>query len=221
MAKKTKDTQKNFFIHLSAMVEDNVEIGENTKIWAMSHVRGGTKIGNNCIISEGVFIDTDTEIGNNCKIQNHSIIYHKTILEDGVFIGPNVCFTNDKVPRAVNPDGTLKSADDWEASTIHIKTGAAVGGQCTITPGVTIGSWSMAGSGSVITKDIPDYALVYGNPARIRDFVCKCGERLKNILEKNSDKVVFECGCGEKINIPQAIYKLKETNQTKKKIWLR
>jgi len=119
--------QPNYFAHPSATIEENVTIGEGSKIWALSHVRGGTKLGKNCIVSEGVFIDSESQIGDNCKIQNHAIVYHQAILENGVFIGPNVCFTNDRVPRAVNPDGSLKSADDWEVSTVRIGEGAAIG----------------------------------------------------------------------------------------------
>lgn len=201
-------SDQNFFVHETANIEDNVEIGEGSKIWAYAHVRKGTKLGKNCIVGENVFIDGDCELGNNCKIQNHAIIYHKAILADGVFIGPNVCFTNDKQPRAINPDGTIKSADDWEVSTIKIGYGSAIGAHSTITPGVTIGEWAMAGSGSVVTKDVPDHALVYGNPARIHGFVCKCGQKLEKIIEENDQKVVFECGCGEKIEIARETYGL-------------
>jgi len=200
--------EKNYFAHDTANIEDNVAIGEGSKVWAYSHIRGGTKIGKNCIVSEGVFIDSDSEIGDNCKIQNHAIVYHKAILENGVFIGPNVCFTNDKQPRAINPDGSLKSADDWEASTIKIGEGAAIGGHSCITPGVTIGKWAMAGSGSVITKEVPDFALVYGNPARIHGFVCKCGKKLEDI-ESEGDTVKLKCECGEIIELKKEIYESK------------
>jgi acetyltransferase-like isoleucine patch superfamily enzyme len=137
-----------------------------------------------------------------------------------VFVGPNVCFTNDKIPRAVNSDGTLKSADDWEVSTIKIGEGAAIGAHSVITPGVTIGRWAMTGSGSVVTKDVPDHALVFGNPARIKDFVCKCGKRLNKIGE-NDNVVVTKCECGIEIIVPKEIYKLRENNQPKRRIWLR
>jgi len=213
--------QLNYFAHPTANIENDVTIGEGTKIWAYAHVRGGSKIGKNCIISENVFVDSETELGDNCKIQNHAIVYHKAILENGVFIGPNVCFTNDKVPRAINPDGSLKGTDDWEVATIKIGTGAAIGAHSAITPGVTIGAWAMAGSGSVITKDVPDFALVYGNPARIHGFVCKCGKKLGDIINKDTDSITFKCECGEEINISRENYRLLDNNKSIKKVWLR
>jgi len=198
-----------YFSHSTTNIEDNVTIGEGSKIWAYSHIRKNTKIGKNCIVAEGVFIDEDSEIGDNCKIQNHAIIYHKAILADGVFIGPNVCFTNDKQPRAINPDGSLKSAEDWEVSTIKIGQGAAIGGHSAITPGVTIGKWAMAGSGSVITKNVPDYGLVYGNPAKLHGFVCTCGKKLTDVISEEGDVVVLKCECGEEIKIEKEAYKQK------------
>lgn len=206
MANKNNQTEK-FFIHPTANVEDGVKIGENTKIWHYSQVRNGSKLGRNCIVANSVFIDEKSVIGDNVKIQNRAIIYHQAIIGNGVFIGPNVCFTNDKVPRAVNPDGSLKSADDWEVSTIRIGEGAAIGAHSCITPGVEVGKWAMAGSGSVITKDVPNFALVFGNPARIRGFVCKCGKRLENIIKKNRENVIFACGCGLTTIIPRKNYK--------------
>ncbi len=134
--KKTPLQNTGAFIHKTATIEDNVTIGQGSKIWHYAQIRSGSKIGKNCVIAKSVFIDSDSEIGNNVKIQNHAIIYHKAIIEDGVFIGPNVCFTNDKIPRAINPDGTLKSATDWEATTIHIKQGASIGAHSVILPGV-------------------------------------------------------------------------------------
>ncbi len=105
-------------------------------------------------------------------------VYHGVTIDDGVFIGPHVCFTNDLRPRAINPDGSLKAADDWILSLTHIRQGAALGANSTIRCGITIGMWAMIGSGSVVTKDFPDYSLAWGNPARLHGFVCPCGERL-------------------------------------------
>jgi len=223
MPKKAKQTKKDYFVHPTAIIEDDVLIGQNTKIWHFAHIRRGTKIGQNCIIGKAVFLDFDCQIGNNVKIQNHAILYHRALIADGVFIGPNVCFTNDKRPRAINPDGTLKSADDWGVSTIEIGQGASIGGHCVLVPGVKIGAWSMAGAGSVVTKEVPPFALVYGNPAKVRDFVCKCGQHLKEEISRDEKGIVFHCGCGLETAIPKEDYKLKEAPSTgeKKKIWLR
>lgn len=222
MKKRNKKQPKKseFFVHPSTLVEDNVEIGKGTKIWHQGHIRKGTKIGENCIIGRAVFIDFDSKLGNNIKVQNNAILYHQAIIEDGVFVGPGVILANDKLPRAINPDETLKSGDDWEVATTLIKKGAAIGASSVLTPGITIGAWSMAGSGSVITKDIPDHALIYGNPAKIKGFVCKCGKKLAKIGE-NEDVVVTRCACGEEVVIPKEIYRLKDDNQPKRKIWLR
>lgn len=219
MAKKPIKKPK-VFVHKTAIIEDDVKIGEGTKIWHQAQVRKGSILGKNCIVGKSVFIDFDAQIGENVKIQNNAILYHQTIIEDGVFIGPNVCLTNDRIPRAVNPDETLKDVSDWEVSKVIIKKGAAIGANSVITPGITIGKWSMAGSGSVITKDVPDHALIYGNPARIRDFVCKCGKKLIKIGE-NDEVVLTKCSCGIEIAISKEIYKLKEESKIKKRIWIR
>ena len=142
------------FIHKTADVSEKAKIGEGTKIWNLTQVREGATIGEKCILSKNVYIDRDVQIGNNVKIQNNVSIYFNTILEDGVFIGPHVCFTNDKIPRAINPDGTQKNADDWEHETTHIKEGASIGANSTLLPGITIGKWAMVGSGAVVTKDV-------------------------------------------------------------------
>lgn len=221
MKKDKKQSEKEYFIHPTAIVEDEVKIGKGTKVWHFAQVRKGTVLGENCVIGNSVFVDMESQIGNNVKIQNHAIIYHQAIISDGVFIGPNVCFTNDKRPRAINSDETFKSADDWEVSTIKIGKGSAIGGHTTITPGVTVGNWAMAGSGSVITKDVPDHALVFGNPAKIHGFVCKCGKKLEKILEKNTQIVKYACGCKEETVIPYEVYKMKINNNPKRRIWIR
>lgn len=198
-----------YFVHPTAIIESEVIIGEGTKVWHFAQIRKGTTLGKNCIIGKSVFIDMDSRIGNNSKIQNHALIYHQAIIEDGVFIGPNVCFTNDRTPRAINSDETPKSADDWQVDGITVKKGAAIGAHSVILPGVTVGEWAMAGSGSVITRDVPNYALVFGNPARIRAFVCPCGKKLEKILENNKKNIKFACTCGKEVDIPVKIYKLK------------
>jgi len=169
-------------IHPTAEVSEKATIGEGTTIWHQAQVREDAKIGKSCVISKNVYIDRGVIIGNNVKIQNNCSLYYEAILEDGVFIGPHVCFTNDKIPRAVNPDGSIKggggNATDWKISKIVIKKGATLGANSTIIGGITIGEWALVGAGSVVTKDVPAYALVYGNPARFKGYVCKCGNKL-------------------------------------------
>ncbi len=169
-------------IHPTAEVSEKARIGEGSSVWHHAQVREEVSIGENCIIGKGVYVDAGVSIGNNVKIQNYVSVYHGLTIEDGVFIGPHVCFTNDMRPRAVNPDGSLKAADDWVLSETVVKRGAALGANSTIRCGITIGEWAMVGSGSVVTRDVPAHGLVYGNPAHLHGFVCACGE----ITEKHS-----------------------------------
>jgi acetyltransferase-like isoleucine patch superfamily enzyme len=196
-------------IHPTAEVSDQAIIDDGTSIWHHCQVRPGAKIGANCIFGKGVYVDADVQIGNNVKVQNYVSIYHGVTIEDGVFIGPHVCFTNDMRPRAINPDGSLKAASDWVLSTTRIKTGAAVGANSTIRCGITIGEWAMIGSGSVVTRDVPPYGLVYGNPARLHGFVCACGEQLAGDAPSAEDEqnVCLVCQqCGATIAVSPAIY---------------
>jgi len=166
----------NFFIHQTADVSPQAVIGESVKIWAFSQVREGVSIGPECILGKNVYIDFDVKIGARCKIQNNCSLYHGLTVEEGVFIGPHVVFTNDKTPRAITKDGQLKTNDDWQVGQSLVKYGASIGAHCVVLPGVTIGRFAMVGAGSVVTKDVPDFALVYGNPARIHGSVDEEGK---------------------------------------------
>lgn len=159
----------------NVVIEDGAVIGKGVAIYDNSFVRKGAIIGDNCKIARGVYIDSMAVIGNNVKIQNRNNISNGVILKDGVFVGPNVTFSNDKYPRSINPDGTLKTGADWILSKTIIETGVSIGAGAVIICGITIGSWSLIGAGAVVTKNIPEYALAMGTPAKIKGWVSKSG----------------------------------------------
>src|SRR5262249_32615205 len=154
-----KSAVMTVYIHPTADVSPNATIGDGTKIWQLVQVREGAAIGGECIFGRGVYVDAHVRIGNRVKVQNYVSIYEGVTLEDGVFVGPHVVFTNDKLPRAVNPDGTLKSAADWSISSTIVREGAALGANSTIVCGIEIGRWAMVGAGAVVTKNVPDQGL--------------------------------------------------------------
>jgi acetyltransferase-like isoleucine patch superfamily enzyme len=198
-----------YFAHSTSDVSPHATIGDGTKIWQHCQVREGAVLGRNCILSKGVYIDAGVHIGNNVKIQNGISVYHGVTLEDGVFCGPHCVFTNDRQPRAINADGTLKSADDWLVSETLVKMGASIGAHATIVCGITIGRWAMIGAGSVVTRTVPDYGLVYGTPARLRGFVCPCGDKLTEggNSEALAGEVRLICPrCHTQVSIPQVVY---------------
>jgi acetyltransferase-like isoleucine patch superfamily enzyme len=165
-------------IHPTADVAATAEIGPGTSIWNQAQVREGARIGPGCVIGKNVYVDVGVVVGANVKIQNNASLFHGVTVEDGVFIGPHVCFTNDRLPRAVNPDGSPKTDGDWEVSPILVRRGAAVGANSTILAGISIGRWALVGSGAVVTRDVADYELVVGNPARRIGSACRCGQPL-------------------------------------------
>jgi acetyltransferase-like isoleucine patch superfamily enzyme len=188
-------------IHPTAEVSPQASIGQGTRIWHQAQVREGAEIGENCIIGKGVYVDTGVRIGQNVKIQNYASLYHGVTIEDGVFVGPHACFINDLHPRAINPDGTLKTPEDWTLGETRVRRGAALGANATILCGISIGEWAMVGSGSVVTRSVPDYGLVDGNPARLRGFVCPCGHRLRE-QGRAGDLVLAGCpDCGRAIEL--------------------
>ncbi|WAP52749.1 acyltransferase [Arthrobacter sp. ATA002] len=159
----------------SADVADSAVLGEGSKVWHLAQVREDAVIGSGGIIGRGAYIGTGVQMGKNCKVQNYALVYEPAKLGDGVFIGPGVILTNDTYPRAVNPDGSLKSADNWEAVGVTIRDGASIGARAVCVAPVTIGRWATVAAGTVVVKDVPDFALVAGVPARRLGWVGKAG----------------------------------------------
>jgi UDP-2-acetamido-3-amino-2,3-dideoxy-glucuronate N-acetyltransferase len=161
----------DYFVHESSYVDDGVEIGGGTKIWHFSHVLSGSHIGENCNIGQNVVIGPDVTIGNGCKIQNNISIYKGVTLEDEVFCGPSMVFTN-----VYNPRSAIKRMDELRPTLV--KKGASIGANATVLCGITIGRYAFIGAGAVVLKDVPDYALIVGNPGKQKGWMCECGTKL-------------------------------------------
>lgn len=186
-------------IHSTAQVSDQAEIGRGTQIWLHCQVRERVSIGEQCILGKNIYIDADVKIGNRVKIQNNVSVFHGVEISDGVFVGPHVCFTNDLYPRAVNPDLSLKSADDWTVSPTRVGKGASLGANSTIVCGKTIGDWALVAAGSVVTKDVPAYGLVRGNPARLVGYVCHCAKKIEASASWSCDCMASDAALLEKL----------------------
>ncbi len=165
-------------IHPSADVSSDAVIGERTKIWNRAQVREGAVIGADCIIGKDAYVDFDVHVGDRCKIQNGALVYHGVTVETGVFIGPGAILTNDRFPRSIAPNGELAGADDWTVSTITLRYGSSIGAGAIVVAGNDVGRFATVGAGAVVTRPVPDHALVAGNPARRLGWVCACGQRL-------------------------------------------
>lgn len=147
-------------------VDAGAVVGEGTRIWHLAQVREDALIGANCIIGRGAYIGQGVVMGDNCKVQNYALVYDPAVLEDGVFIGPAAVLTNDQYPRAISPDGSLRAADDWDEVGVIVRRGASIGAKAVCVAPVTIGAWALVAAGSVVIRDVPDFALVVGSPAR-------------------------------------------------------
>ncbi|GAB2842106.1 DapH/DapD/GlmU-related protein [Microbacterium insulae] len=159
----------------SADVSPDARIGDGSSVWHLAQVRERAVLGRNCIIGRGAYVGTGVVMGDNCKVQNYALVYEPARLADGVFIGPAVVLTNDTYPRAINADGSLKSAHDWEPVGVTIETGASIGARATCVAPVTIGAWATVAAGAVVVKDVPPFALVAGVPAKRLGWVGRAG----------------------------------------------
>jgi len=184
-------------IHPTAEVERGAIVGPNTRIWHNCHVRQGAVIGADCTLGNSVYVDTGAVVGNHVKLQNRVSIFRGVTLEDGVFVGPHVSFTNDKYPRSITRDGLPIHEEDWQPAKTLVRYGASIGAAAVVLPGVTIGQWAMVGAGAIVREDIPDYGLVVGNPGRLIGYVCRCAHRL------HYDGALWRCGeCDNTYNLP-------------------
>ncbi|WDR02337.1 acyltransferase [Devosia algicola] len=170
---KSSNMNQDVFVHSSAHVSEKARIGPGTKVWINVQIREDVVIGEHCIISKDVYVDHGVKIGRRCKIQNSVSIYNGVEIADDVFVGPNVSFTNDKVPRAFN--------SDWKITRTMIENGASLGANSTIICGVTVGEFAMVAAGSVVTRDVESFTLVVGNPARPVAKIDKSGNRVKEV----------------------------------------
>lgn len=162
----------------SADIDPRARIGQGTSVWDLAQIREGAEIGAACIIGRGAYIGPGVRMGDRCKVQNHALVYEPAWLEDGVFVGPAAVFTNDRFPRAVTPDGLIKKAADWDPVGVTVRSGASIGAMAVCVAPVAIGRWALVAAGSVVVKDVPDFALVAGVPARFVRWVGRAGAAL-------------------------------------------
>ena len=179
----------DYFVHESSYIDDGAQIGAGTKIWHFSHVMAGARIGERCNIGQNVLVSPQVTIGNNVKIQNNVSLYTGVTVEEDAFLGPSMVFTN-----VINPRSHVNRKNEYQ--TTLVKKGASIGANATIVCGTTLGRYCFIGAGSVVTHDVPDYALAYGMPARVRGWMCQCGEPLK-FAEKSGVERATCKSCGD------------------------
>lgn len=167
-------------VHATADVAEDAQLGAGSKIWHLAQVREGAVVGENCIVGRGAYVGSGVRVGDNCKLQNYALVYERAVLEDGVFVGPAAVLTNDVYPRAITPDGALKGGDDWEPVGVTLKHGCSIGARSVCVAPVIVGAWAMVAAGSVVVKNVPDFALVAGVPARRLRWVGRSGQPLEN-----------------------------------------
>lgn len=169
------------FVSPAAVVSTTAALAPGVRVWDDSHVEGGAAVGSESLVGRGVTIGAGVQIGERCKIQNGALVYGPAVVGDGVFIGPAAVLTNDNAPRAINPDGTVKDASDWQATAVVVEHGASIGAGALCVAPVRIGRWAMVAAGAVVVHDVPDHALVAGVPARRIGWVSRTGRRLAQV----------------------------------------
>lgn len=177
-------------VHEGAEVSLSARVPPSASVWPLAQIREGAVLGEDCIVGRGAYIGSGVIIGDRCKVQNYALIYEPAILGDGVFVGPAAVLTNDQRPRAVNPDGSLKSASDWDAVGVEVGEGASIGARAVCVAPIRIGRWAMIAAGAVVTRDVPDFALVVGVPAKRMGWVGHAGRRLER---DDNDPRVWKC----------------------------
>jgi acetyltransferase-like isoleucine patch superfamily enzyme len=200
-----EDFVNKAYVHPTAVVDETAVIGDDTKVWHFVHVRENAEIGRGCVLGDFVYVGRGVKIGNGVKLENRATVYAGVKIEDKVFVGPHVTFTNDPYPRSFSTD--------WKIVETLVEEGASIGAGAVVVCGVTIGEYAMIGAGSVVTKDVPSHAIVHGNPAEVRGFACKCGRNLEE-GEKKREFVLMNClFCGEKYETPAENYAKMRKNE--------
>ncbi|MEU5891198.1 acyltransferase [Streptomyces sp. NPDC047461] len=177
-------------IQPTAQVDETAVIGDGTTVWDLAQIREDARLGSGCIVGRGAYVGPGVRIGDNVKLQNHALVYEPAVLADGVFVGPAAVFTNDHFPRSVDPEGRLKRGGDWEAVAVVVAEGASIGARSVCVAPVHIGRWALVAAGAVVTRDVPDFALVAGVPARRIGWVGRAGVRL---AVRDGESGVWEC----------------------------
>ena len=180
----------NYRIMPTAQVDETADLGSGTTVWELAQIREKARLGTGCVVGRGAYVGAGVQIGDNVKLQNYALVYEPAVLGDGVFVGPAVVLTNDHNPRSVDPEGNQKRGGDWEAVGVVVDEGASLGARSVCVAPVRIGRWAMVAAGAVVTRDVPDFGLVVGVPARRIGWVGRAGVRL---VARTDEPGVWEC----------------------------